>query len=196
MSIANYENMLSSALKRAIRLKRAPVACPRISDLDACVASTTRQDRAGDGGRRERGEDPRQAGAEGGAERLQPHFSASDFDDLVRAFQSGLKVDVSDMMPVGVRASGGEARPLHAASKLGAKDPAAVASAVEFVLEGLHLSRKLNKDSEGRPDQLPQLVRLPYWRVWTITAIDKTATTARITSISGRPAMVSRRGIS
>jgi len=41
----------------------------------------------------------------------------------------------------------GEARPIHAAcKKLGAKDPASVASAVEFVLEGLHLSRKLNKD--------------------------------------------------
>jgi magnesium chelatase subunit I len=42
------------------------------------------------------------------------------------------------------------ARPLHAAcKKLGAKDPAAVASALEFVLEGLHLSRKLNKDKKA-----------------------------------------------
>jgi magnesium chelatase subunit I len=41
----------------------------------------------------------------------------------------------------------GEVRPLHAAAKkLGAGNAAAVASAVEFVLEGLHLSRKLNKD--------------------------------------------------
>jgi magnesium chelatase subunit I len=31
----------------------------------------------------------------------------------------------------------------------GDESPAAVASAVEFVLEGLHLSKRLNKDSAG-----------------------------------------------
>lgn len=36
-----------------------------------------------------------------------------------------------------------------AAEKLGAKEPVAVASAVEFVLEGLHLSKKLNKDVQA-----------------------------------------------
>ena len=33
--------------------------------------------------------------------------------------------------------------------KLGANDPASTAAALEFVLEGLHLSRKLNKDSKA-----------------------------------------------
>jgi magnesium chelatase subunit I len=39
-----------------------------------------------------------------------------------------------------------------AVSKLGAQgNPATIASATEFVLEGLHLNRKLNKDrTEGR----------------------------------------------
>ena len=32
----------------------------------------------------------------------------------------------------------------------GDESPAAVASAVEFVLEGLHLSKRLNKDAAGR----------------------------------------------
>jgi len=31
----------------------------------------------------------------------------------------------------------------------GDESPAAVAAAVEFVLEGLHLSKRLNKDSSG-----------------------------------------------
>src|SRR5262245_66584977 len=39
VSICNYENLLSSALKRAIRLGES-VASPRVSDLDAMVAST------------------------------------------------------------------------------------------------------------------------------------------------------------
>ena len=40
VTIANYENLLSSALKRAIRLGEKE-AVPRMSDLGAVVASTT-----------------------------------------------------------------------------------------------------------------------------------------------------------
>jgi magnesium chelatase subunit I len=60
-------------------------------------------------------------------------------------------MDVSDVMPSDAYVRQiGEARPLHAAcKKLGAKSPAEVASALEFVLEGLHLSRKLNKDRKA-----------------------------------------------
>ena len=36
------------------------------------------------------------------------------------------------------------------------ESPAAVASAVEFLLEGLHLSKRLNKDSAGARADLPQ----------------------------------------
>jgi len=44
----------------------------------------------------------------------------------------------------------GQIRPLQAAvRKLGAQDAASVAAAVEFVLEGLHLSKKLNKDVQA-----------------------------------------------
>src|ERR1700737_4009687 len=39
VSVANYENMLSSALRRAIKLREKQVA-PRISDLVALVQST------------------------------------------------------------------------------------------------------------------------------------------------------------
>src|SRR5262249_20168843 len=40
VSICNYENLLSSALKRAIRLGESHVA-PRLSDLGAIIASTS-----------------------------------------------------------------------------------------------------------------------------------------------------------
>ncbi len=36
-----------------------------------------------------------------------------------------------------------------AAQKLGGGEPASFASALEFVLEGLHLSKRLNKDAVG-----------------------------------------------
>src|SRR5262250_1957119 len=147
VSICNYENLLSSALKRAIRLGE-PVASPRVSDLDAMVASTS-------------GKIELEAVGDGGEDKVlgklvqkavlnvfNRAFTGSDLDDVIASFQGGMKVDVSDVMPseAYVRQIG-EARPIHAAcKKLGAKDAASVASAVEFVLEGLHLSRKLNKD--------------------------------------------------
>src|SRR5262249_60018750 len=52
VSICNYENLLSSALKRAIRLDER-LAVPRVSDLGALTASTTGKielETVGDGG--------------------------------------------------------------------------------------------------------------------------------------------------
>ena len=45
----------------------------------------------------------------------------------------------------------------EAVARLGGSDgsPAVIASAIEFVLEGLHLNRRLNKDRVGRRRPLP-----------------------------------------
>jgi magnesium chelatase subunit I len=72
-----------------------------------------------------------------------------DFDDLILAFENGLTVEASDLQPA--------MRYVHqvahieslrrATQRLGATgDPALVAAAVEFVLEGLHLNRRVNKE--------------------------------------------------
>ena len=37
-----------------------------------------------------------------------------------------------------------------------AESPALMASALEFLLEGLHLTKRLNKDASGRPRPLPR----------------------------------------
>jgi magnesium chelatase subunit I len=147
VSICNYENLLSSALKRAIRLGEA-VAAPRVSDLDAMVASTSGKIELESVGEASEEKILGKLAQRAVLNVFNRAFSGNDLDDVVASFQGGMKVDVSDVMPseAYVRQIG-EARPIHAAcKKLGAKDPAAVASAVEFVLEGLHLSRKLNKD--------------------------------------------------
>jgi len=150
VSICNYENLLSSALKRAIRLGE-PVACPRVSDLDAMVASTSGKIELETVGEANEEKILGKLAQKAVLTVFNRAFTGGDLDEVVAAFQGGLKVDVSDVMPseAYVRQIG-EARPLHAAcKKLGAKDPAAVASALEFVLEGLHLSRKLNKDAHS-----------------------------------------------
>ena len=150
VSICNYENLLSNALKRAIRLGEA-VASPRVSDLDAMVASTSGKIELESVGETSEDKILSRLAQRAVLNVFNRAFSGTELDEVVGSFQGGLKVDVSDVMPseAYVRQIG-EARPIHAAcKKLGAKDPAGVASAVEFVLEGLHLSRKLNKDQKS-----------------------------------------------
>jgi magnesium chelatase subunit I len=150
VTICNYENLLSSALKRAIRLGET-VAAPRVSDLSAIAAST--------GGKIEM-ESMGEATEDKVMSKIMQrallnvfnrNFSSGELDEVVGAFQDGLKIEVSDSMPADLYLRHlGQVRPLQAAvRKLGAQDPASVAAAVEFVLEGLHLSKKLNKDVQA-----------------------------------------------
>ncbi|PYM44501.1 MAG: magnesium chelatase [Candidatus Rokuibacteriota bacterium] len=147
VSICNYENLLSSALKRAIRLKEASAA-PRVTDLEAIAASTTgkiEMETAGDAA-----EDKilGKLAQKAVLNVFNRSFTGNELDEVVLAFQGGLTIEVSDDMPSAdyVRQIG-ELRPILAAlKKLGAQDAASTAAALEFVLEGLHLSRKLNKD--------------------------------------------------
>ena len=150
VSICNYENLVSSALKRAIRLGEQ-AAAPRVSDLGAVLASTS-------------GKIELETVGEGGEDKVLGKlvqravlnvfgrcFRAGELDEVVGAFQGGLAITVSDTMASAEYVKQvGQLQPLQAAvKKLGAADPASAASAVEFILEGLHLSRKLNKDVQA-----------------------------------------------
>lgn len=153
MSVANYENLVSNATRRAIRLGEK-TAAPRVSDLEALHASTTGKIELETLGevREEQVVDRLIASAL--VATFNRHFSVRQFDQLIQAFENGLAVETSDSMPAmdyvhqlshleGMR---------DALDLLGVgKSPAAVASAVEFVLEGLHLNRKLNKGGGAGP---------------------------------------------
>ena len=78
-------------------------------------------------------------------------FAEPELADVVKAFEGGLVVQASDGMPSADYVKQvAELRGLRqAAAKLGATEPAATASAIEFVLEGLHLTKKLNKDVQA-----------------------------------------------
>ncbi|HLC29448.1 MAG TPA: magnesium chelatase [Dehalococcoidia bacterium] len=148
VSITNLENIQSNAIRRAIRLKEN-YAVPRISDLPAILASTA-------------GKIELETAEEGREEHVidklvqtavvnvfNRYFRVQDLEPVVASFDQGASVEVSDLTPsreylqVARQATG----LLEAAEKLaGDKNPASVASAVEFLLEGLHLNRKLNKE--------------------------------------------------
>ncbi len=148
VSISNYENVLSNAFRRAIRLGEKQVA-PRISDLPAVVASTA--------GKIEL-ETVGEASEERIIERISQgavlnvfnrYFLMQEFDELLANFDRGFGVDTSDGMPIMQYVQQvSEVRGMRAAvAKLNAQgSPATAAAAVEFILEGVHLNRKLNKD--------------------------------------------------
>jgi magnesium chelatase subunit I len=153
VSICNYENLLSSAMRRAIRLGEREV-CPRVSDLPAVVASTLGKvelEAVGDS-KEDKLIDRLIQGAI--VNTFNRYFMVQEFEEMVRAFDNGLTIETSDNLGSMDYALQASQMPglKDAIAKLGAgNNPATIASAVEFILEGLHLNRRLNKDrSEGK----------------------------------------------
>ena len=148
VSICNYENLLSSALKRAIRLREQQVA-PRVSDLQALVASTAGKIELEAVGESDENKIIEKLLQRAVMNVFNRHFQVGAFEELVGNFENGLKIEVSDTMPSleYIRQSAEVGGMGKAIDQLDAKgNPALVASAIEFALEGLHLNRKLNKD--------------------------------------------------
>ena len=83
---------------------------------------------------------------------MKPRFSRTP-PRVIRSFESGWKVEVGAELPASEYVDGMEniSGLSEAVEQLGeAGSPARSASAVEFILEGLHLSNRLNKDVQGR----------------------------------------------
>ena len=149
VSISNLENVLAAALKRAVRLGE-PTAAPRISDLGAVLPSTTGKielETMGDEAPEERIVDRLLSKA------LYNVFSRwveiDRLDRAVLAFEGGLVVETGDSVASREYVRWARETPGldEAVRGLGAgESPASTASAVEFLLEGLHLHRRLNKD--------------------------------------------------
>jgi magnesium chelatase subunit I len=152
VTINNYESLISNAEKRALRCKENEIV-PRVSDLHCLMASTS--------GKIEMeyvGEDKKEDEV---VEKLlnrailkvfDQHFSLNSLQKVVEYFNSGWGVEVSDQMPSQDYLEGIKEIPglKEAIRSLGIQEsPSLMASATEFVLEGLHLHQKLNKDVEG-----------------------------------------------
>jgi magnesium chelatase subunit I len=155
VSVANMEVLEAVALKRAVRLGES-VGAPRVSDLGAVVASTVGKvelESIGDESPEERI-----------VERLitkalyatfNRRVTLDDLDPIVEAFEDGFVVETGERTPSreyvawlrevpGMDDAVGRLGTFDVTD--GAEEPAVVASAVEFLLEGLHLARRLNKE--------------------------------------------------
>ena len=153
VTIANHETLAAAALKRAVRLGE-PAAAPRISDLPAVVASTAGKielETLGDETREDRVVEKLVARAVVNV--FNRHFALSELAPLIDRFEEeGLQAEVGEFVPSSGHGMLADAVPelRSAVARLDAgESPAGVASAIEFVLEGLHLNRRLNKERRG-----------------------------------------------
>ena len=152
-SIGNLETVIASAMRRAA-IAGEPEAVPRVVDLPAVLAGSQGRVEfdAIEEGREEEilSRTSRQAVLEVFRRRL----SGFDFAPIVSRFDEGLEVETSDTTPASeFLRQFGEAPGLgRLLGRLGVEEesPGVAASALEFALEGLHLSRRLNKEGADR----------------------------------------------
>jgi magnesium chelatase subunit I len=151
LSITNYETLVANAARRALRLGEKDVV-PRVSDLDALASSTAGKVEV---------ETLEEGRDEQVVERLLKSAILTVFKervpmdrlrDALGGFDEATVIHTGDDV--------GSASYVEALSALpalrgpvmelaGSETPGAIASAAEFVLEGLHLSKRLNKESAG-----------------------------------------------
>ena len=150
-SIADYESLLANAFRRAIRIGEKDVV-PRISDLPYVLPTLSGKvefETVEDGKEEQIIEKLIQGALVAVFNR---NLNVVDMEDIVTQFKAGQSVEVSDLLPSKdyvkmVKKIEGLDR---AVAKLKpGENPAVIASAVEFVLEGLHLNKRLNKDKVG-----------------------------------------------
>ena len=146
VSISNYETLLGNALRRAI-LHGDRWTCPRTSDLSYIVASFTGKielETFEDG---KEGRVTDELTRRGVLRIFGDYFDVEDLEEVVTAFDLGQTAETSSEKPAteypGLldRIDG-----LSGAVKRLTDDkrPEVLASAIEFILEGLHLNRRLN----------------------------------------------------
>jgi magnesium chelatase subunit I len=151
LSISNYETMEANAVRRALRLGESQ-AVPRVSDLAALIAST-------------QGKIEIESLEEGREDRIlnglvsaavltvfRRRCPTEQLGPVVAAFDDARVIHAGDDLPVSAYTDVLAELPAikgPVVALAGSETPGAVASAIEFILEGLHLTKRLNKEAAG-----------------------------------------------
>src|SRR5881394_588768 len=151
LSITNYETLVANAARRALANGEREVV-PRVSDLDALAASTSGKVEIEtlDDGRENQVLDRivKAASLEVFRARVRPER----LGPIVSSFEDGSVVHTGEDVPAAqyrdllAKLDG---MPAVLADLGVGESPAGIASGIEFVLEGLHLTKRLNKDAVG-----------------------------------------------
>jgi magnesium chelatase subunit I len=152
LTVANMETLVAAATRRALRLRESEVV-PRVSDLGALFSSTAGKIEV----------ESLEEGRDGEViEHLlrgavltvfKEHVSPESIRQVVDAFEAELTLSAGDDLPVSAYIDTLNRTPALAAPVAGLVGDGSAdgvrASAMELLLEGLHLSKRLNKDSVG-----------------------------------------------
>ncbi|MEY2780132.1 MAG: hypothetical protein RL623_1312 [Actinomycetota bacterium] len=152
LSVSNYETLAANAVRRALRMGETQVA-PRVSDLASLAASTAGKVEF------ETTEDGRESAILENIVKtailqvFKQRVTGEKIREVVEAFDNGVVLHAGeDVESVAYGAMFNDIPALRdlVGQIVGADASVAVqASGVEFVLEGLHLSKRLNKDLSG-----------------------------------------------
>jgi len=147
LSIANLETLVASAVRRAVRTGEDQ-AVPRVSDLGALIQSTMgRVEFEGfEEGREE--EILARLLSQSVLEVFREYLMGFDFEALLAFFDGGSEVETGDLVAAErllSQVGGVDLSPLLLRLGIGADSPGGQAAALDFALEGLHLTRRLNK---------------------------------------------------
>jgi magnesium chelatase subunit I len=152
LSVSNYETLAANAVRRALRIGETNVA-PRVSDLVALAASTSGKIEI------ESMEEGRESAILENIVKtsvlqvFKQRVTSDKIRDVLAAFDEGAIAhageDVSSADYVALLGLVPALTDLVGLLVPADASVAVNASAVEFVLEGLHLSKRLNKDSSG-----------------------------------------------
>lgn len=145
-SISNYEALVANAFRRALRLGEAEVV-PRISDLEYLIPSL--QGKIEFEAMEEGQEDKITARIIQGAvkEVFDRRYDVNDLEPIAMAFNDGLSVDTGEAAPAADYAAIAERIPSlnDIFPDRDSVSDTMRATVIEFVLEGLHLHKLLNK---------------------------------------------------
>lgn len=147
-TVSSYEAMIANALRRAIRVGEQEVV-PRISDLPFVLPSL--QGKVEFETMEEGREDKIVARILNEAVRgvFDRHARVMDLENVIDAFETGATADIGEVLPAAAyKEITGRIPGMREALAVIAPNSTSVvqAAAVEFILEGLHLNKKLNKN--------------------------------------------------
>lgn len=150
VSIANYETVIANAVRRAVSLGEK-LAVPRITDLPHILASTGSKIELEGFEDAKEGKIIEDLIKKATLSVYNRHYRQKDMEPLVAQFTEGFSVEVSDMMAAksyirNVKEIVGLLEVVKTVCE--SERPEAIASATEFVLEGLHGNKRLNKSVE------------------------------------------------
>ena len=150
LTTSNQELLCANAVRRALHAGETAVA-PRVCDLDALVASTAGKieiDAVEDG---REGQIFQQLVRGAVLQVFKQHSNLENLRQVTEEFNEGVVVQTGEDIASADFVSLLDKMPsLRVAVNgliNGDESPAVIASAIEFVLEGLHLSKRLNKDA-------------------------------------------------